>query len=203
MREFADVVFKGSFERLNQCPFHNSSEFAFIGRSNVGKSSLINTLIRRKNMAHTSSTPGKTQHLNYYHIDKSWYLVDLPGYGFAKVSKTSKAKWKKMINSYLMLRPNLCNTFILIDSRHQLQENDLEMINWFGEHAKPFSIVYTKFDKLKVTGKMDGIEKTRSVLREYWEPLPKEFITSSETGEGREPLLEYIDELVANFELDY
>ena len=201
--DFASVEFKGSFERLSQCPFHEQPEFAFIGRSNVGKSSMVNALIKRKNLAHISSTPGKTKHLNFYHIEKSWYLVDLPGYGYARVSKKDKAKWKKMIESYLVLRPNLFNTFILIDSRHKIQDNDIEMINWFGELALPFSIIYTKIDKLKAVDRMKGIEATRKVLLEYWDELPKEFITSAETGEGREELVEYIVNLVADFELDY
>lgn len=201
--DFADVIFKGSFERINQCPFHNHPEFAFIGRSNVGKSSLINMLMGRKNMARTSSTPGKTQHLNFYEINSAWYLVDLPGYGFARVSKKHKAKWKKMIENYLILRPNLFNTFLLIDSRHELQPKDLEMVNWFGEHALPFSIVYTKVDKSNVSEKLIGIEKTREILRKDWDELPKEFITSSETNEGKEELTKYIVDLVENFDLDY
>ncbi len=198
-----DVSFQGSFEKLNQCPVHYLPEFAFVGRSNVGKSSLINMITNKKSIARTSSTPGKTQHLNFYLINKLWYLVDLPGYGYAKVSKKIKSAFPKMIEDYLINRPNLFCTFLLLDSRHPLQKKDEEMIEWFGMHHIPFVIVYTKIDKMKPTKKMEGIEAIQSKLLESWETLPKEFITSSDTREGKEELLVYLSELIDAYDPEY
>ncbi len=191
-----DVSFEGSFEKLHQCPHHYLPEFAFVGRSNVGKSSLINMITNKKSIARTSGTPGKTQHLNFYLINKSWYLVDLPGYGYAKVSKKIKRQFPKMIEDYLIQRPNLYCCFLLIDSRHPLQKKDEEMLSWFGDHHVPFVIIYTKIDKMKPSTKMDNIELIRKGLLESWESLPKQFITSSVSREGKEELLTYLATLI-------
>ncbi len=193
-----EVEFLGSFERENQCPKDQKPEYAFIGRSNVGKSSLINMLLSRKDIARTSSTPGKTQTLNYYEINESWRIVDLPGYGYAKISKTMRKKWWSMINTFLKKRRNLVCVFSLIDARHPLQANDLEFINSLGENQIPFVLAYTKTDKLK-TGELDGnLTAIREGLLEDWEALPREFITSANSGEGREDVLDFITEINNN-----
>jgi GTP-binding protein len=194
-----EIEFVGSFEKESQCPKQNKPEYAFIGRSNVGKSSLINMLCQRKSLARVSNTPGKTQTLNFFDINSEWYLVDLPGYGYAKISKKMRAKWEKMIEYYLVHRPNLQLAFVLLDSRIPLQKIDLEFINWLGSLAIPFAIVYTKTDKLKKLEKKKNIERIRKGLLEYWNSLPDEFITSSETGEGREELLAFITDLNNKF----
>lgn len=194
-----DVTFQGSFEKLHQCPHHYLPEFAFIGRSNVGKSSIINMLTNRKGIAKVSGTPGKTKLMNFFLIDKSWYLVDLPGYGYARVSKKVKNKWPKMIEDFLILRPNLYCSFLLIDSRHSLQDRDREMIKWFGDHRLPFCLVYTKIDKMKPTNKYEGVKLIQEELLQTWESLPREFITSSTTREGKEELLTYLSELIEQY----
>lgn len=180
---------------VKKCPEGNVPEYAFIGRSNVGKSSLINMLTGRNALAKTSATPGKTFLINHFLINKEWYIVDLPGYGFAKRSKDSREKFKKMIESYILRRMQMTNLFVLVDSRHKPQKIDLEFMKWLGENGVPFSIVFTKMDKL---GKEAGPRNVRDylkVLKESWEELPPYFLTSSEDGRGRDEILEYISEI--------
>lgn len=180
---------------VKKCPEGNVPEYAFIGRSNVGKSSLINMLTGRNALAKTSATPGKTLLINHFLINKEWYIVDLPGYGFAKRSKDSREKFKKMIESYILRRMQMTNLFVLVDSRHKPQKIDLEFMKWLGENGVPFSIVFTKMDKL---GKEAGPRNVRDylkVLKESWEELPPYFLTSSEDGRGRDEILEYISEI--------
>ena len=180
---------------VKKCPEGNIPEYAFIGRSNVGKSSLINMLTGRNALAKTSATPGKTLLIHHFLINKQWYIVDLPGYGFAKRSKDSREKFKKMIESYILRRMQMTNLFVLVDSRHKPQNIDLEFMEWLGENGVPFSIVFTKMDKL---GKEAGPRNVRDylkVLKESWEELPPYFLTSSEDGRGRDEILEYISEI--------
>lgn len=178
-----------------KCPKPEFPEFAFIGRSNVGKSSLINMLTDRKNLAKTSNTPGKTQLINHFIINENWYLVDLPGYGFAKISKSIRKKWEGMIQNYLLHRTNLLSTFILIDSRLEPQKIDLEFISWMGEKGKPFVLLFTKTDKLSKTKLAINIEKYKNVLLEQWEELPVSILTSAKTSRGKEEILEFIDQV--------
>ena len=178
-----------------KCPEAQLNEFAFIGRSNVGKSSLINMLTNHKKLAKISSSPGKTQLINHFLINKEWYLVDLPGYGFAKVPKTMRAKFTKMINAYITNRENLVCMFVLIDSRIPAQENDLKFINWLGENAIPFCIVFTKADKLGTEALKKNIAKYKEVLLETWENLPVSFISSAVKGKGKDEILDYIANL--------
>jgi len=193
-----EIEFIGSFEKLEQCPVSTLPEYAFIGRSNVGKSSLINMLLSRKELARISSTPGKTQTINYFLVNKAWYLVDLPGYGYARISKVKRKKWRGMIETYLSKRRNLYCVFTLIDSRHKLQDLDLEFINWLGLKAIPYVIAYTKIDKLKA-GEMEiNIENIRQGLLEHWEALPQEFLTSANKGDGREEILNFISRINKN-----
>ncbi|GAB3170002.1 ribosome biogenesis GTP-binding protein YihA/YsxC [Telluribacter humicola] len=183
------------------CPEPDRPEYAFIGRSNVGKSSLINMLTDRKNLAKTSQQPGKTQLINHFMINDSWYLVDLPGYGYAKVSKTDRESWQPMIDNYLRNRPNLVCTFVLIDSRHDPQRVDLEFMEKLGADGVPFHIVFTKVDKLKKSNQVAAhVESYKQKLLEVWEELPPIFVTSSEKGEGREVLLETIENYNLAFE---
>ena len=185
--------FTCSYVDWKMCPSSEEPEYAFIGRSNVGKSSLINTLTQRKGLAKTSDTPGKTQCMNFFLINENWNLVDLPGYGYAKTSKSNREVWTKFTKEYLSKRPQLRNTFILIDARIPPQQIDLDFINWMGEKGVPFSIVFTKNDKPKKT--LANIEKFKATLMEYWDELPLIFITSSVTNAGREDILQYIDEV--------
>jgi GTP-binding protein len=185
--------FTCSYVDWKMCPSSEEPEYAFIGRSNVGKSSLINTLTERKGLAKTSNTPGKTQCMNFFLINENWNLVDLPGYGYAKTSKSNREVWTKFTKEYLSKRPQLRNTFILIDARIPPQQIDLDFINWMGEKGVPFSIVFTKNDKPKKT--LANIEKFKATLMEYWDELPLIFITSSVTNAGREDILQYIDEV--------
>ena len=180
---------------IDKCPTPNMPEYAFIGRSNVGKSSLINMLTGRKKLAKISVKPGKTQLINHFKINKNWYLVDLPGYGYAKVSKTSKEKWQKFINKYIDNRENLVCLFVLIDSRLEPQKIDLEFIETLGKKQIPFALVYTKTDKLNKIKLSNNIEIFRNTMLKKWEELPKEFITSSEKVVGKDDILNYIDEL--------
>jgi len=190
-----DIEFLGSFETVKQCPEGaDMPEYAFIGRSNVGKSSLINMLMGRKELARISSTPGKTQTINYFEVNKEWRIVDLPGYGYAKSSKTNRKKWKKMVDTFLLTRTNLFCIFSLIDSRHKLQEIDHEFINWLGENSIPFTIVYTKVDKVKSDDVDGNITAIREELLESWEELPLEFKTSSVSALGRKEILDFISD---------
>ncbi len=181
-----------------KCPKPDKKEFAFIGRSNVGKSSLINMLTSRKNLAKTSGKPGKTQLINHFLIDQTWYLVDLPGYGYAKTSKTKRGEWGKMIEEYLINRQNLQLVFVLIDSRLDPQRIDLEFINWLGEHGIPLALVFTKADKQSVNKTQASVAKFRKTLLRDWAELPPWFITSAENGTGKEELTAYIDDIVNN-----
>jgi len=185
---------------LEKCPPPQLPEFAFIGRSNVGKSSLINMLTNHKKLAKTSSTPGKTQLINHFIINDTWYLVDLPGYGYARSSKKDRRAWKKMIDNYLLKRQNLMCTFVLIDSRIPLQKIDLEFMSWMGTHQLPFVIVYTKTDKLAKKKIQLNIEAIQKGLLNYWETLPQEFITSAENGAGKDEIIGFIDEINELFE---
>jgi GTP-binding protein len=175
-----------------QCPKADHPEYAFIGRSNVGKSSLINALTNHKSLAKTSGTPGKTQLINHFLINNAWYLVDLPGLGYAKISKTQRAKWEKMIYDYFLKRQNLFCTFILIDSRHEAQKIDLDLINWFGANQLPFCIVFTKTDKLKPAQWKKNFENYTNRLKEEWEELPQIFVTSAIQKKGMDDILAFI-----------
>lgn len=179
----------------HQCPAHEQPEYAFIGRSNVGKSSLINMLTAQKSLAKTSATPGKTLLINHFLINNEWYIVDLPGYGFAQRSKTQRAKLEQMISSYILQRRQLSNLFVLIDCRHNPQQIDLEFMQWLGESNVPFSIIFTKADKLSKSQLTTNINNYLQQLSEQWEPLPPHFVTSAQTRQGREELLDYIQEI--------
>jgi GTP-binding protein len=176
-----------------KCPEPNMPEYAFIGRSNVGKSSLINMLVGRKAMAKTSGTPGKTQLINHFIINNSWYIVDLPGYGYAKTSRTNRTSWEKMIKTYLESRPNLVYVFVLIDSRLDPQKNDTEFINWLGKQGIPICLVFTKIDKQSVNKSQMAIAKFNKEMKLTWDALPQEFATSAETKQGREEILDFIE----------
>lgn len=180
---------------VEKCPKDKLPEYAFIGRSNVGKSSLINMLMLRKNLAKTSGRPGKTQLINHFIINKKWYLVDLPGYGYARVSKSSKKVFQKFITNYFSKRVQLVLAFVLIDCRHEPQKVDLEFMQWMGENQIPFSIVFTKADKMKPNALSKNIEIYTQKMLEDWEEMPNYFITSSSQGDGREELLAYIGEV--------
>jgi GTP-binding protein len=181
-----------SNQEVSKCPDTNLPEYAFIGRSNVGKSSLINMLTGRKKLAKTSSTPGKTQLINHFLINEDWHLVDLPGYGFAKVSKSAREKWGELIHKYLMKRENLRCTFILIDVRLEPQKIDLEFMEWLGINQLPFVIVFTKSDKLNKTNLINNIEKYKRTLLEKWSELPQFIVSSSITSQGKDAILELI-----------
>lgn len=177
---------------MKDCPAQMIPEYAFIGRSNVGKSSLINHLANRKKLAKTSGTPGKTQLINHFLIDEAWFLVDLPGYGWAQTSKTNKASWKQMIEDYLLQRPNLAAVFVLIDIRHEPQKVDIDFIHWMGEEGIPFSIVFTKADKLGKTQVQSNVAAYKKYLKDGWEELPPTFTTSSIEKVGGEEILDFI-----------
>ncbi|MCB0395908.1 MAG: YihA family ribosome biogenesis GTP-binding protein [Flavobacteriales bacterium] len=187
-----NVHFVKSSSRVNECPETDLPEFAFIGRSNVGKSSLINMLCDRKDLAKTSSKPGKTKLINHFEVDESWCLVDLPGYGYASVSKKERETWPKMIRNYLLQRENLYALFVLIDIRLKPQPIDLEFIQQLGEGEIPFSIVFTKQDKLKPSEASANVKAFKRAMLENWESLPPIFITSSTKKYGGEELLTYI-----------
>lgn len=195
------AVYLQSVVDWRKCPQSELPEFAFIGRSNVGKSSLINMLTHNKSLAKTSSKPGKTQTINHFIINGNWYLVDLPGYGYASISKAMREKWSKMIDDYLVLRPNLQLVFVLIDSRLDPQKIDVEFINGLGEKGVPFSIIFTKADKVSKSKVLRNIEAFRRKLLETWEELPPHFTSSAETGAGREEICEYIGSVIDNEQL--
>ena len=193
IREARFVVSNTDYQK---CPRPDKPEFAFIGRSNVGKSSLINMLTGRKNLAKISGKPGKTQLINHFLIDQSWYLVDLPGYGYAKTSKAKRSEWSRMIEEYLLNRPNLQVVLVLIDSRLPPQSIDLEFINWLGEQGIPLALAFTKADKQSVNKTRAAVAKFKKTLLQNWAEIPTWFITSTETGTGKEELTAYIDGLV-------
>jgi len=188
------VHFVKSSTSFDQCPSPERTEFAFIGRSNVGKSSLINLVTTRKSMAKISSTPGKTQLINHFLINDKWYLVDLPGYGWAKTSKENKAKWKIMIREYLEKRESLALTFVLVDIRLDPQRIDSEFINWMGTKQIPFVIVFTKVDKISKTKVQPAIVKYKKTLMNTWDALPHIIISSAKTKTGKEEILNFIDQ---------
>lgn len=194
--EIKKAEFTISSAKLSQCPNDTKAEFAFIGRSNVGKSSLINMLTGRKALAKTSATPGKTLLINHFNINDEWYIVDLPGYGFAKRSKKVQEDINRMISSYILHREQLVNVFLLIDVRHDPQKIDLEFMRWLGENGVPFSIVFTKADKLGPVKARMNAEKYLNTLLDTWEELPPHFITSSEKRLGRDELLDYIESIL-------
>ncbi len=177
------------------CPTDGKPEYAFIGRSNVGKSSLINMLTGNKKLAKTSGTPGKTQLINHFEINNEWYLVDLPGYGYARVSKKERSKFEAFISEYLLHRTNLMNVFILIDCRHEPQKIDVEFINWCGEKQIPFAIVFTKLDKVSSSVLGKNLARYKKELAKYWDEIPPVFTSSSESGLGKEKILNYIEQI--------
>ena len=180
---------------VRKCPLDGKPEYAFIGRSNVGKSSLINMLTGRRKLAMTSATPGKTLLINHFVINNEWYLVDLPGYGYAKRSKSQNEKLQEIISSYILDREQMTLLFVLIDCRHEPQKIDLEFITWLGENGVPFSIIFTKADKLTKTALASNVAAYKKRLLEEWEELPPVFITSSESAMGRDEVLQYISEI--------
>ncbi|WP_421918206.1 ribosome biogenesis GTP-binding protein YihA/YsxC [Marinifilum sp.] len=181
---------------VNKCPKPDKPEYAFIGRSNVGKSSLINMLTNNKNLAKTSSKPGKTQLINHFLINKDWFLVDLPGYGFAKVAKNTRQRFSRLIFKYIENRPNLVTLFVLIDSRHEPQAKDTEFMEWLGINEVPFSIIFTKADKLTKQKLNESINTYKKVMLESWEEMPPYFISSSSSGLGKDEILKYIEETI-------
>lgn len=193
--EIKTAEFTISAPMVSMCPQDMKPEYAFIGRSNVGKSSLINMLTNHKKLAKTSSTPGKTLLINHFIINREWYLVDLPGYGFAKRSKKEIARLDQMIRGYILQREQLVNVFVLVDVRLEPQAIDLEFINWLGESSVPFAIVFTKADKLTQNNAAQNVEAYKRKLSEVWEELPPIFLTSSESRKGRDELLQYIENI--------
>jgi GTP-binding protein len=184
-----------------QCPKPDKPEYAFIGRSNVGKSSLVNMLTNRRKLAKISSNPGKTITMNHFLINKEWYLVDLPGYGYAKRSKTERAKWEKMIRQYLLTRTNLLTVFLLVDLRIEPQKNDLEFMEWLATSRIPFVIAFTKADKVGLAKVDASVERYKNTLLENWEEVPPMLVTSAETSLGKEELLAYIEKTNQVFSL--
>ncbi|MFJ1261997.1 ribosome biogenesis GTP-binding protein YihA/YsxC [Capnocytophaga canis] len=180
---------------VSKCPNEPLPEYAFIGRSNVGKSSLINMLTNNKNLAKTSGRPGKTQLINHFKINNNWFLVDLPGYGYARVSKSTKKVFQKFITQYFEKRHQLVCAFVLVDVRHEPQKIDLEFMHWLGENRIPFAIIFTKADKLKPNVIERNVEAYRQTLLETWEEFPPYFVTSSESRLGKEELLQYIEDI--------
>jgi GTP-binding protein len=183
-----------------KCPAGDKPEYAFIGRSNVGKSSLINMLMNQQKLAKTSGTPGKTQLINHFLINKSWYIVDLPGYGFAKVSQSQRRNWEQMIENYLRKRPNLVNVFVLIDSRHTPQKLDLDFVNQLGKWEIPFQLVFTKADKTTQLETSRNVKAFLNKMRETWQFLPAHHVTSTVKKMGRDNILAFIDEMNARFQ---
>ena len=191
------IIKKAEFEISNtdvaKCPQGSLPEYAFIGRSNVGKSSLINMLCGRNGLAKTSATPGKTLLINHFKINDAWYIVDLPGYGYARRSKDARDGLERMIRGYVLSRQQMTNLFVLVDSRHAPQRIDLEFITWLGENGVPFSLVFTKLDKLGINAGKRNIEQYKKALLEQWEELPPIFTTSSIDGRGRDEIIDYIE----------
>lgn len=184
--------FVKSSGKWQDCPEPNLPEYAFIGRSNVGKSSLINAMLNHKDLAKTSQTPGKTQLINHFLINESWYLTDLPGYGYARVSKSMRRDFEKIITNYIQNRKNLVNLFVLVDVRHTPQKIDIEFIEWCGENGVPFSIVFTKSDKLKPNVILTNVEDYKTELLKTWEDLPEIYVTSAEKKLGGDEILKFI-----------
>jgi GTP-binding protein len=187
-----NVVFSMSAPNLAGCPPVQYPEYAFVGRSNVGKSSLINMLTGIKNLARTSADPGKTRLINYFLVDEQWYLVDLPGYGYARISKGKRKGWDQMVREYIESRESLFYTFLLIDSRHEPQDNDLRFVEWLGMKGLPFCLIFTKVDKLSKNKLQFTIDGFKREMEKKWEELPPIFITSSLSGAGKPEILEFI-----------
>lgn len=192
MADITSSIFASSHARVNQAPTDGRPEFAFIGRSNVGKSSLINMLTQRKELARTSGSPGKTQLINYFLINDSWYLTDLPGYGYAKRSKKTRAKWENRTENYFLRRQSLVNAFVLVDSNVPPQKIDLEFCNWLGENGVPFVIVFTKTDRKKARGG-ENVAAFKKALLNNWESLPPIFLTSAVKATGREAIISFLE----------
>jgi len=201
------IIKTAQFELSNsdykKCPDKNWLEYAFIGRSNVGKSSLINMLTNHKKLAKISSSPGKTQLINHFAINEEWYLVDLPGYGYAKVSKKNREKFSELIRGYITNRKQLVVLFVLIDSRLEPQKVDLEFMEWLGKKSIPFSIIFTKADKLSSSKLHKNLTHYKKKMLEQWEVMPTHFITSSEDKRGKEEILDYIEQLNKDIELSF
>ena len=191
------ISFVKSSQSISQCPESSLPEFAFIGRSNVGKSSLINMLSNRRALAKVSSVPGKTQLINHFLVNDNWHLVDLPGYGWAKVGQKVKEKWEKDINNYLFHRENLYCVFVLVDSRHDPQKIDLDFMAWLAENGIPFMVIFTKADKVSNNKLGGALARYKKIMKLHWEVLPQFICTSSETGVGKEEVLDTIEEIMS------
>jgi len=198
--KITEALFSGSSTRISEKPKQKFPEFAFIGRSNVGKSSLINMLCNKKNLAMTSSKPGKTRLVNHFLINRQWYLVDLPGYGYAKMSATGKQKLEQVIRNYLNFSQEMVMLFVLIDSRHDIGKVDMDFLFELGQSNIPFAIIFTKGDKMGPVALETQINKMKTQILEHWEELPPTFTSSSETGLGREEILEYIGTVLDSLE---
>ncbi|HAF30599.1 MAG TPA: YihA family ribosome biogenesis GTP-binding protein [Bacteroidales bacterium] len=195
MMEIKSAEFVSSFVSYKDCPKSEMPEYAFVGRSNIGKSSLINMLLEKKKLAKTSQSPGKTQLINQFIVNESWHLVDLPGYGYAKVAKSKRKDFNKLINEYILHRDNLMCLFVLLDSRHEPQKNDLGFMRWLGENQVPFAMVFTKVDKISGSAVNTNITNYKKEMLKEWEALPPLFITSSELKTGRNEILDYIQKI--------
>ena len=200
--KITEALFSGSSTRVSEKPKQKYPEFAFIGRSNVGKSSLINMLCKNKKLAMTSSKPGKTRLVNHFLINRQWYLVDLPGYGYAKMSATGKQKLEQVIRNYINLSQEMVMLFVLIDSRHDIGQVDMDFLVELGQSQIPFAIIFTKGDKLGPNALSAQIEKNKQKILELWEELPPVFVSSSENGQGREEILNYIGSVLDSLEQD-
>jgi len=198
LMKIKEALFAGSSTRISERPKQAFPEFAFIGRSNVGKSSLINMLTGSKKLAKTSSTPGKTKLVNHFLINREWYLVDLPGYGYAKMSATGRKQLEQVIRNYVNLSPDLVMLFVLIDSRHDIGQVDMDFLFELGEGQIPFAIIFTKGDKMGPNALAAQIERMKAQILEHWEELPPCFVSSAETGLGKEEILTYIEEVLNN-----
>ncbi len=196
--KITESLFAGSSTRISEKPKQKFPEFAFIGRSNVGKSSLINMLAGRKQLAHTSGKPGKTRLVNHFLINREWYLVDLPGYGYAKLSKTARHKMEQMVRNYINLSEDMVTLFVLIDSRHDVGQIDMDFLIELGQSQIPFAIIFTKGDKSSQTALNAQVEKNCKQILEYWEEMPPYFISSSVDGRGKEEILNYIESILNN-----
>lgn len=196
------INYHASYHKVDQCPESSRPEFAFIGRSNVGKSSLINSVFGRKDLAYVSKQPGKTQSINFYQVNNDFYVVDLPGFGYAKHSKKQRASWSKMTKQYFLQRENLACVFVLIDANIPLQKIDNDFINWLGEHHIPYVLVFTKSDKSKPREISKNIKQIKNTLLRDWEYLPPHFITSAVKGEGVEAVLDYLFNLAGDMTED-
>lgn len=196
------INYHASYHKVEQAPIADRPEFAFIGRSNVGKSSLINRMFGRKELAYVSKQPGKTQSINYYKVEEKCYIVDLPGFGYARQSRKQRSGWDQMVRNYFLERNTLTCVFVLIDSNIPLQKIDREFINWLGENEIPFALIFTKSDKSKSQFLEKNIDGIRQALLEEWEFLPPDFVTSSANGAGIEKVLEYLFNLVDDLHED-